>query len=407
MSTTQKHTLLPSSLDELTRLMKSMGVCEQNLVKFQNEVNAYYYDVDIIKENVSDNEASTLSVFCRDQLKDEYIFDIVKFIIDGRGKFIDHWLAAYCVGYDHVKVNFERICNAINHELYEKISHELMKRFDQKKYTTIEELLDALKKETKINDSEIKYILHVIERSINFFYPSTETTVQDVADFTISNGTNDVNINTLYDIYNVHNSLLFMNCNFQQYEPDVFIRDVADNTKLSHQLSSQNIQSAKFNLFCSFIIDDDMYSICNYFFAASHLVHKIRQTHSEYALKITIIPSRVVSVYDNNSTFSLNIESIDNYMKDYKPKILSKLMDVSVLAKVLKGEFKHSKSHKNIDNMQIVIDRREISYDKIYIFNGDEKASKFNQLDDNYCISMSSVITKIKSITHTIVKCHL
>ncbi len=78
----------------------------------------------------------------------------------------------------------------------------------------------------------------------------------------------DLNSDIAMDIYNVHNSFLFMNFHFQQYK-DAGILQL-------------------FDLYSPYIIDDDMHSICNYFFAVSHIIHKIRiRQQRECTIKVT------------------------------------------------------------------------------------------------------------------------
>eukprot|EP01084_Bolivina_argentea_P285620 489832_1 len=172
----------------------------------------------------------------------------------------------------------KHISNAMCHELYDKISHKFTLVIDQNIFETVEGILNALKHKTKIDDNEIKGIEQLIERAMNFFYPHKENHIEDIVHF-VTDESFDFNI--LSDIYNVHNAFLFMNFNFQSYEPAAFIQDINNSKEINNTLkspvNSQTIESIKFNLFCPFIIDDDMYSICNYFFAGSHLANKLNQ----------------------------------------------------------------------------------------------------------------------------------
>eukprot|EP01084_Bolivina_argentea_P226908 383216_1 len=61
-------------------------------------------------------------------------------------------------------INWERIGNAIHHELYENISHEFMQIIHNNKYKTIKEILNALKNKVKMDDNEIKYMKQLIKR---------------------------------------------------------------------------------------------------------------------------------------------------------------------------------------------------------------------------------------------------
>eukprot|EP01083_Nonionella_stella_P089742 250502_1 len=83
----------------------------------------------------------------------------------------------------------------------------------------------------------------------------------------------------LYDIYNVHKCFLFDNCHFEHYKASQFTTDVCNNAldpqmKQFAELHEHDITTI--NLYPSYIIDDDMYTICNYFFCASRIVHNAR-----------------------------------------------------------------------------------------------------------------------------------
>eukprot|EP01084_Bolivina_argentea_P068042 123824_1 len=87
----------PCSVDELKSVMKAMGVSEGNLEKFQDEIDDCDYNLESIKEDISDKEQSMLFDFFRDELENEHIYDIVKDIMDGRqhSKTLDYLLRIY------------------------------------------------------------------------------------------------------------------------------------------------------------------------------------------------------------------------------------------------------------------------------------------------------------------------
>eukprot|EP01084_Bolivina_argentea_P227562 384322_1 len=249
-----------SNVDELKSLMKVMGVSVGNIEKFQDEIDDCDHNLESIKEDMSDKEQSMLFDFFRDELEDEYIYDIVKDIIDGRqhSKTLDYFLGMYykrqgrydyydifnngklmmflndneidsdtmieelenrldsqecqlielgvddygyypnemydvikyCNKYNKLPIpismdnlvenissnerilNWKRISNVIYHELYPQISHKFLKIVNENKYKTVEEILNALKNKTRIDNDEIKYIQQLIERAIAFFYPA-------------------------------------------------------------------------------------------------------------------------------------------------------------------------------------------------------------------------------------------
>eukprot|EP01084_Bolivina_argentea_P227560 384320_1 len=365
MSTEEKqhgyNTFPPNSINDLIYWMKKLHLPKTYIDKFADRL-AFWDWVDITEDI---NNMAIIFDFCKDQLKAEHIYYLVKDIIhgnvnkntidchltmycknDGRNDYYDennksklamflnnngldldtmiaelndemnpkecklielcmddygyypnemYYVLKFC--FKHKKIpkqitmdnlmenmssnerilNWERISNAIDHELYERISYELMQILYSCKYKTVNAILNKLKNKMKIGDIEIKYINRLIKRAIKFFYPSKGNMYQPVTDFS-------ADVQLLYDVYNVHNCFLFMKFNFQQYESTSFIQDTKRCKILNEtdilKITCQEIEAIKFNLFSSFIIDDDMYSICNYFFAISHLINKIRQSHN-------------------------------------------------------------------------------------------------------------------------------
>eukprot|EP01084_Bolivina_argentea_P226909 383219_1 len=117
-------------------------------------------------------------------------------------------------------LKWEHIGNAINHELYETISKTFMQlvKSGKTKFKTADDILTKLRKKTKIDQNEIKYIQFLIQRAIRFFYPLNSTDNNSSQGIIPTPVICQLNTDTLCDIYNVHNCFLYMNFNFQQYE---------------------------------------------------------------------------------------------------------------------------------------------------------------------------------------------
>merc|ERR1712154_316473 len=65
-----------------------------------------------------------------------------------------------------------------------------------------------------------------------------------------------------------------------------------------------------FNLYPQYIINDDMFKIWKYFFAASQFVQK----HKPKTFKIHIIPKEIVCIYDNDIIHPFHIDNIEKYL---------------------------------------------------------------------------------------------
>eukprot|EP01084_Bolivina_argentea_P259692 438273_1 len=174
------------------------------------------------------------------------MYDIVKHIMDGSPvtkTLIMDLLEKYYESYPYERlsedfyiVKWEHIGNAMKHELHQKISETFMKIVNDKiKCKTEDDILTALKNKTRMSANEIKYIQQLMRRTLNFFDPfknknhnqECEVKSDQIVSFIGDNNVmNELNMNTLYDIYNVHNAFLFMNFNFQQYEPTKIFQNV-------------------------------------------------------------------------------------------------------------------------------------------------------------------------------------
>eukprot|EP01084_Bolivina_argentea_P238115 400054_1 len=314
-------------------------------------------------------------------------------------------------------LNWQHISNAIKHELYDTIASSFMdvvknnkKEYSLLTYDNINYVLDTLKVVKNIKPNEIYYINQLINSRAKQFKPLKNTTDQSVMDdreydetMTQFNGCihtdfPDLNIQLLYDIYNVHNYILFVEYQFQQY----------DEIMLEHQIHMKNLipnnkhfdlnEVPKINLYPKYIINDNMYDIWNYFFDTSHLVHKLRQIHDDFTLKITVIPKNVISVSDKHM-FSYHTEDIDIYLETETPTSFEQVC--------------RQLSNETPQQIKIIVDRRQSDQnheDKIYIPSHDTLEEVFHELDKNYFMSLLFTVSSanINDYSNTnIVRCHL
>ena len=91
----------------------------------------------------------------------------------------------------------------------------------------------------------------------------------------------------LEDIYSVHSVLLFATYRFKSYTHQEFIRNVK-SSQYNGYIKEESLEKAvtsmnSINLYPSFIIDDDLYQIWKYLFAASRFV----SDHIENIYRVT------------------------------------------------------------------------------------------------------------------------
>eukprot|EP01084_Bolivina_argentea_P274286 467468_1 len=301
-------------------------------------------------------------------------------------------------------LTWDHIANAISHELYHKISVSFLRVVCDKAYESIDDVLKRLQQITKSDKKEIDYLKQIINKAKSSFlvfverkgiYVSHEKHVDDKK--VKKNEKHKKAENILCDVFNVHNYFLFSQYNLQKF----------DNAAFMGRLP-------KFDLSPEFIIDDDMYDIWKYFFAASHLVHQKRQTNDIFTLKITVIPNKVICIYDKNIIFPFDTEEIDNYLRTQRPSIVppSQRQDLLTICEI----FEHM---INIENAtQIIIDRRngnKYKTDRIYGLPLN-RTKIISKLDENYFMSLSFTIScettnrflpSAKYANNNIVQCHL
>eukprot|EP01084_Bolivina_argentea_P230416 388678_1 len=332
-------------------------------------------------------------------------------------------------------MTFDHISNAITHELYDAIAASFtniaekleMKEVDR---NGIDQVLNELKKtkikKKKIQEIEIDYIKQLTERALAF-KPSLQdhNRENNKPSGTFDSDVDGLCIDTLHDIYNIHRCFLFTNYRLIEYPQAKFLNDFQNNkyfskykanSVFSHMIKSiESNQIPSIDLFPQYIIDDDMYTIWNIFFATSHLSEKIRNSNivdvQVFSLKVVVIPNRVVSVYDPLITFPHSISDINYYLKEQqceslvKPfflplkhsgRLISAMMSILMALEFVDG----------VGSLIIIVDRRRRISDILYaVIPPDSKKNQFSELDSNYFLSLKFNINFNQ--TQNGIKCHL
>eukprot|EP01084_Bolivina_argentea_P279321 477520_1 len=152
-----------------------------------------------------------------------------------------------------------QISNAMKHLLYDEIASSFMdiakKRFDSYKNITndnIDSILTELQVKNKINQNEIKYIRIVINKVLEF-KPITHVNKvdhirhceNDIIGDLVDPNLNGLNINTLYEIYNVHLCFLFANYQCADYKRNTLINNITNNTYFHSNNTNYRLKKKK------------------------------------------------------------------------------------------------------------------------------------------------------------------
>eukprot|EP01084_Bolivina_argentea_P073382 133173_1 len=251
---------------------------------------------------------------------------------------IIHKIKQYSVTWS---LNWKHIVSAINQALYGKIASIVSVIVSSNTFNhpisnkSIEMILRKLRIKYKITQNELNYITIVMKNARQFRANAFGKKIRKRNNQKIGYG-NDIdiafaglNIDILYDIYNVHRCFIFANYQFTQYETNTFIENIEHNNFLNpnkknkrfitkiKKLMQQNKEYfiPTIDLFPQYAIEDDMYDIWKYFFAASHFIHEIDQIIDDVqlTLKICVIPNRIVSIYDKEITFEYNMNDLNAF----------------------------------------------------------------------------------------------
>eukprot|EP01084_Bolivina_argentea_P238118 400059_1 len=333
----------------------------------------------------------------------------------------------------YISINFgvtwQHISTAIKHELYDKVARFFATKTQLLTHTNIHYLLQQLKQKHHVKEHEINYIYQLINSRAKLFEPlinKNPSTTDDINDNKINISEFDewledkfkgLSFELLRDIYSVHNSFLFTTHQFKVYSKRKFVHDINKNNYFKEYILKpqfiEMIDTLRNNmptidLFPQYIIDDDMYSIWKYFFSASRLVAKLKNSNSrDFILKIVVIPSTVISIYNPNIIFPYTIDNLEDYLRQksshsFIKRILSST-DLSNIDEILSTEVDDIYMQSTL----VVVDRRlnandNINADKLYVLaTNDNINDNYNELNFNYFMSLQ--FQTIQNIT----RCHL
>eukprot|EP01084_Bolivina_argentea_P279320 477519_1 len=336
--------------------------------------------------------------------------------------------------------DWDYIYNAISHLLHNKIATSFIGIKNEKGYKrTTKNNITAILKTLQVTAQEKKYIRKIIPKA-KYTFRSIKTSTEGGLQPKYNSGRflqvdgrdidvkfHGLNVDTLYDIHNIHNCFLFSKYQFSEYKIKTFSNDITNNIYFNfYKVDTPFILTVKslikptkipeIDLFPQYIIDDDICDVWNYFFAASSLVRELIENKKStihnalFSLKVCIIPRKVISVYDPAIIFEYNkINNINVYLKSKKliwNKPATKIGHASNMLTIYDA-FKAqmdviAKKHSEITSILIIVDRRFESITKIYTVVLNNGFNKLSELDKNYCISLQFSILK-----RNVVRCHL
>eukprot|EP01083_Nonionella_stella_P204319 744926_1 len=318
--------------------------------------------------------------------------------------------------------SWAHVSSALSHELYAQIASSLNvivnanDEYSDMSVKNIQNILNQLKKRTRMDAKEMEYITDLIHRVISSRSQPNASTLNKSLHMNIDG----FDTQMLYDVYNVHNCFLFANYRFAAYRKDAFKTHVLKYMKSTHLEKEiddliQHIPSV--DLYPHYIIDDDFGLIWSYFFTASHFVHKLRSAHvnnTPFAFKIVIVPNRIISICNEKHLFPDDMGDIYQYftiqknMNTQNIHVLSFAkdeVDSESIAKQMNHLFEYVRgiNENNVTTQKdilIVVDRRQNNMDKIYlIFKCD--INVFPELNAQYNMSLHF------DIIDDIVRCYL
>eukprot|EP01084_Bolivina_argentea_P241268 405076_1 len=321
------------------------------------------------------------------------------------------------------KPKLNHLMKAIKHELYDKIAYAFGKAIDFEGQD-IDMILNKLRKKKNIKDNEIQYIKQIALRADTFRMgmETTDIESQHRISKNVKAIADNLDIDTLYDIYSVHNNFLFSNYQFAEYKADDFIWDIQSNVYFDKYKYNENFVSAidslkqyipTINLYPQYIIEDDMYDICRYFFAGSQLLQQLLtkkpDTLAPFIMKIVIIPERVATVYEETIACPFNINDIGVFLQtkkltSFKSSTISSFEaeDLLIITKHFESQlYLLETAFNNISNCTIIVDRRH-QIQRIYAIALNKESDQLPELNQNYFMSLQFKVTR-----QNVVRCHL
>eukprot|EP01083_Nonionella_stella_P125089 378191_1 len=326
------------------------------------------------------------------------------------------------------KLNWSHISSALMHELDDKISFGVMRVVNKLNISKIV-LSEAMKKKLtkRMSKEEINYIAQLMDRAIQSTNNDTRAPYAITAATTVpyvphEQDLNDPNL--LIDIFNVYRIYKFSTFHFQSYEKQQFIKAIQSNKFIKENKDQiakifdekyENNTCAPFTLYPSWLIVDDQFIICNYFFCASYIVNKLRANtmQNHYKLCICVIPNKVVSIYDDNIVFPFSIASdvsaflMQNGFDTFSRTAIkeSDAKDPQRLLQIIDHYVNCPGTEYLLQDVLLIIDRRK-QKNVLYVLNASANDRKLVKLKQNHLLGMEFDILALDQGS-TVVQCYL
>eukprot|EP01083_Nonionella_stella_P075772 206099_1 len=327
------------------------------------------------------------------------------------------------------QLNWSHISSALMHELDDKISFSVMRVVNKLNISKVI-LSEAMKKKLtkRMSKQEIIYIAQLIDRAIqnttnNDTRAAYAITAADIVPYVPhEQDLNDANL--LIDIFNVHRIYKFSTFHFESYEKRQFIKAIQSNKFIKENKDQiakifdekyENNTCAPFTLYPSWLIVDDQFIICNYFFCASYIVNKLRANtmQNHYKLCICVIPNKVVSIYDDNIVFPFSIASdvsaflMQNGFDTFSRTAIkeSDAKDPQRLLQIIDHYVNCPGTEYLLQDVLLIIDRRK-QKNVLYVLNASVNDHKLVKLKQNHLLGMEFDISALDQGS-TVVQCYL
>eukprot|EP01083_Nonionella_stella_P239449 838034_1 len=225
-----------------------------------------------------------------------------------------------------------------------------------------------------------------------------------------------LNVELLHDIYNVHKCFLLGNYHFTHYDVSQFSKDIQNCKYLKPNIKKyiesvaieSSITTTTIDLYPSYIIEDDMYAACKYFFCASRIVHQETQNNDDFSLRMCVIPNHVICIYDDDIIIPFGIDDITSYLesKHMHPIKVNvshskNTAEVTALLQDQMNTIKVKRGITNISNVLCIVEKRPYDHDVLYIIlTNSDSTDLLWELNLNYVIALEFNVLST-------VECHL
>eukprot|EP01083_Nonionella_stella_P025327 69743_1 len=223
-----------------------------------------------------------------------------------------------------------------------------------------------------------------------------------------------LNVELLHDIYNVHKCFLLGNYHFTHYDVSQFSKDIQNCKYLKPNIKKyiesvaieSSITTTTIDLYPSYVIEDDMYATCQYFFCASRIVHQETQNNDDFSLRMCVIPNHVICIYDDDIIIPFGIDDIASYLESihmHPIKVnVSHSKNTAELTALLEYQMNTIKVKRGItNNVLCIVEKRPYDHDVLYIIlTNSDSTDLLWELNLNYVIALEfNVLSTIE--------CHL